>query len=218
MNRSTPTQWVPHIAPGPTLATEPSEPVTTAEAKNHLRYTNTDKDSMISMLITVARQQVEHLTQRSIMRASFTLKHCAWLEVDNNGSFSKTLRLPFGPVITISQVQYRRSSDGAYATLASDQYELAVSTSGQSHLMPAFNVTMPVLYAGKGPQWDAVKVDYIAGAAVGVDTAVDQRLRQAILMLVAYYFERPESTNWDVPADLASNVRALTHQLDLTPL
>ncbi len=210
----TPSRWQPEISAGPILAQEPGEPVTLAEAKAHLRYTNTDKDTWIEMLISVARGQVEHMTQRSIIRTSLTLKHASWWEVDTGGRYTRPLVLPKGPVETISLVQYRQSSDGAYVTLASNQYTLDVKTNGRSYLRPAFGVTLPTLY---GETWDAIKVDYIAGAASGTPTAVDQRLRMAILLLVAFYFERPESTNWDVPADVASSVRGLTHQLYLEP-
>lgn len=36
-------------------------------------------------------------------------------------------------------------------------------------------------------------------------------------MIVSYYNERRENTTWDIPTALASSVRGLAHQLDLTP-
>lgn len=211
-------RFKPIVSAG-SLGTTPGEPVTVAEAKTHLRYSNSDQDTYIGLLISVARGKVEHMTHRSILRTALVLRHAAWLEVDPSGAYSKTLVLPRGPVVSVTSVQYRQASDGAYATLASDQYELVVDLAGRSCLVPAFGVTLPPLYssAATGNIWDAVKVQYIAGTAADAPTAVDQRLRMAIMMLVAYFFERRETTNWDVPDDLASSLRGLTHQLSLEP-
>ena len=187
-------RYHPKLSAGAVLAQEPSEPVTLAEAKAHLRYTNTDKDTVIGMLISVARGKVEHMTQRSILRKSLTLRHYDWNECDPDGAYTLPLVLPTGPVESITLVQYRRSSDGAYTTLASNQYELVVENSGRSTLLPAFNVTLPTLYRStSGGPWDAVKVDYIAGAAAASPTDVDDRLRLAILMLVAHWYENREA-------------------------
>ena len=155
------------------------------------------------------------MTSRSILHSAYTLRHSSWWEVDAQGLYTRELVLPKGPAIAISEVRYRRASDGAQTVLASDQYRLSVMTNGRSLFRAAYNVSFPALAGGRS--FDNVEIDYTAGADANAPEAVDQRLRQAILLIVSHYFERRESTNWDIPDDVAGSVRGLTHQLDLTP-
>lgn len=54
------------------LQTAPTtEPVTTAEAKTHLRVTTSDDDTYIGTLITVARRHVETITGRALINQTW---------------------------------------------------------------------------------------------------------------------------------------------------
>ncbi len=57
---------------GLVLFTAPAtEPVTTAEAKTHLRVDTSDDDTLIGTLITVARRRVENDSRHQLVTATW---------------------------------------------------------------------------------------------------------------------------------------------------
>src|SRR4051812_10578846 len=119
-----------------------TEPLTLTEAKLHLRVDATDDDSLITSLITVAREMVETATNRQIVSATWKLSmdcfpsgwssHSGRLIEDQGGlRYSDGLRqwqgnvikLPRSPVASVSSVTYV-DPNGATQTLSSSLYQL----------------------------------------------------------------------------------------------
>jgi hypothetical protein len=71
------------------------EPVTLPEARSWLKLDVSDDDSMVTELITAARQQCEGFLNISLISRTVT----AWLQIGLD-----EIRLPYGPVKTITSV------------------------------------------------------------------------------------------------------------------
>lgn len=134
----------------PKRTTTPTEPVTLAEAKLHLRVDGTDEDTLIGGLISAAREACED-------RIEGTIPVTAWqLTLD---AFPDAIKLPRGPVVSVDSVKYLDSS-GVEQTLSPPDY-LVDTASTPGYIVPAYGKTWPETRE----QINAVTVDYTAGAA-----------------------------------------------------
>ena len=123
-----------------TLITPPAvEPVTLAEAKEHLRVVSDDEDTMIEGLIVAARQMVESGESWSLDRSLITT---TWrLSLDEFDNTSAVIELPRPPAIAITSLTYTNST-GTTTTLSGSGYSLdAYSTPGR--LVPAYGLQWP---------------------------------------------------------------------------
>lgn len=91
------------------------EPVTVAEAKEHLRVTHSADDSLIGALITAAREAVEMETSRALAAATYRYV--------GEGDLLDELRIPLWPVASVSAVTYEDTA-GDRQTLAGADYAL----------------------------------------------------------------------------------------------
>ena len=80
------------------VITPPTEPVTLADARLHLRVTDTAEDALIGVWITAAREACEHYTQRSIGSQTLELR----LDEFPDGAID----LPRSPVTAITSLKY----------------------------------------------------------------------------------------------------------------
>lgn len=134
----------------PKRTTTPTEPITLAEAKLHLRVDGTDEDTLITALISAARETCED-------RIEGTIPVTGWkLTLD---AFPDAIRLLRGPIASVESVKYL-DEDGVEQTLSPLDYLVdTVSTAG--YIVPAFGKAWPETRA----QINAVTVDYTAGTA-----------------------------------------------------
>lgn len=183
------------------------EPVDAAYVKLHARIDIDDDDTWIEQRITAARTWVEKFTGKTFAYTKYTLKCPAFTEED-----ADYLILPKGPVVTVDSVAYRATGSSTYTTLSGSAVETETDEHGNSRLRFAYGETKPSL----ANAWDAVKVVYYAGPASGTPTAVDERVRQCIAMVVAYWYENRESTHMDVPESIQSSARGLLWDLVAT--
>jgi len=147
------------------LVTPPAmEPVTLEEAKLHLRIDRNEEDSLISALITAARQKTEEYTRRAFITQMWELA------LD---SASGRVYLPRSPIQTINEV----TLDGEI--VSTENYVLI----GQN----AFYSKIPL----RAVNPDGLVICYISGYGDNA-TDVPQAIRQAILMLVAHLYEARE--------------------------
>jgi len=147
------------------LVTPPAvEPVTLEEAKQHLKIDGNEDDSLITALITAARQRAEEYTRRAFITQTWEVA------VD---SVTSTLCLPRPPVQTIEAV----TLDGQ--AVAPENYGLMVTN--------LFYTKIPLHAVNPG----GLVIRYTSGYG---DTTNDvpQAIRQAILMLVAHMYEARE--------------------------
>jgi len=165
---------------GVSLVTAPTEePVTTAEARSHLRLDDTDFDTQIANLVKAARGKVEAVTARQLVTATYDLT------LDALPVGTATTRLPFGQLQSVTSVTYLDTA-GASTTWSSSDY--IVSTAEEpGGITPAYGIVWPSARVVK----DAATVRFVCGYGGASD--VPDGLKHAILLLVAHWFENAEA-------------------------
>ena len=166
------------------------EPLSTAEAKSHLRVTSSDDDTLIDSYVASARDVFQDVTHRALLTQTLEYSFEYWPS-------GRVLELPRPPLQSVSSVTYT-DSDGASQTLATTEY--AIDTRS----------VVGGIVLGKDKTWpslddiaNAVVVQYVAGYGAAA-SAVPATILQAIRFLVAQFYEVREpvvvgSTASDIP-------------------
>lgn len=149
------------------------EPVSLTEAKAHLRVDHSNENDLITILIQVAREMAEQITNRSIITQTRVIK------LDNFPCFD-TLRLTHGPVQSITSVAYV-DEDEASQTLAASAYYTDLDSD-------IARIVVKNSWPGTNDQPNAVTVTYVAGYG---DTSSDvpQPIKQAMLLILGHLYE-----------------------------
>lgn len=157
-----------------------TEPVSTAEAKLHLKMDDvTADDSLIAALVTAAREYIEGATARALVTQTLRTK------IDGFPASDDAIRLPRAPVQSVSSVTYL-DSDGATQTMSASDY-VALLDLEPAEVALAADASWPTTSEQRG----AVTVTYVAGyGAAGV---VPQAIKQAILLLVGHWYANREA-------------------------
>ncbi|MBP7638131.1 MAG: phage head-tail connector protein [Kiritimatiellae bacterium] len=153
------------------------EAVTTREARDWLRIDTENEDPTLAALVKAARQYVEEFTGRALTTKTVTLT------LDR---FENEILLPFPPAIAITAITYV-DENGATQTLAASVYQLD-ATAEPARLTRAYSQDWPSLRS----QNAAVSIAYTAGYGANA-ASVPQGLKQAILFLVAHWYEHREA-------------------------
>lgn len=156
-----------------TLVTGPaSEPVTLTQAKSQLAIAagDTSHNDQLDLLIQQAREQFEKDSGTAVMTQTWS---------QTFPRLQDQLKLTIYPVQSVTSIQYYDSAN-ANQTLSTDIYSLDTST---REIRLDADQTWPDVY----DRWDCVRVTYVAGYTSA--SAVPAAIKQAILLLVAYYFE-----------------------------
>ncbi|MBE3118845.1 MAG: phage head-tail connector protein [Candidatus Atribacteria bacterium] len=162
------------------ISAQPStEPVSLSEAKAHLRVDIADDDTLISSLITAARQILEVQAQRQFVTATWVMT------LDKFPLLCKEIRLLRPPIASVTSIYYLNSA-GTSTLLAAADYRVD-SASEPGRITPAYGKTWPIAY----PVTNAVTVTYSAG--YGAASAVPKAITQAILLLVGHWYENREA-------------------------
>lgn len=158
------------------------EPVTTAEAKAHLRVDHALDDTYIDTTIKAAREYLEKLCWRGLLEQTWELTLPAFPSAD-------CITLPKGTLRSVTSVKYI-DTDGVLQTLATTEYELDIK-SQRGRVVLKYQKSWPVTR----DRWDAVQVVYLVGYGTTAAT-VPAPLRQATLLLVSQMYEQrtPEIT------------------------
>lgn len=157
------------------LAGPASEPVSLAEARAFLKVDDTAEDGLIATLIGAARLHVEGVTGRALLLQSWRIVLDDWPE-------SGAVRLPVTPFYDVTAIS-AVDEHGASHDIGLGQF-----LSGPEHLLvPRVVVGMPVLQERCG-----IEIDYRAGYGTGTED-VPPDLRQAVLCLVAHWFEHRDA-------------------------
>lgn len=149
------------------VITPPAALVSLEDAKRHLRVTTNDEDALITSYVAAASSWIDGpggWLARSIGEQV--------LEYRCDG-FSFCDRLPYGPVIAVTEIQYVEP-DGTEAILGEDVYDVAAGGVVLRH-----GAAWPSLRGDT----EGVRVRYQAGEA-----AVPAQVRQAILLLVGQWY------------------------------
>lgn len=194
---------------GLTVTTAPTvEPITLAEAKQHLRIDYSDHDAMITRLIQVAREYVENRTGRQLVTATLTLNLDRFPRVCDDGLILKAseIWLPKSPAQSITSIKYLNES-GTQLTLSSSVYGLRA------------DVHPGRIYLKYGQSWPATRnivsaVEVIYKAGYGLAASVPAQVKQTMLLLTAHLYGNGEPSisgtiSSDIPYTLESLVGGL---------
>ncbi|HCT54890.1 MAG TPA: hypothetical protein DF712_20790 [Balneola sp.] len=150
-----------------------NEPISTAEAKEYLRVTHTDDDTLIGRLITAAREYVENQSKLTLQTTVFA---------DYLQDFPDEYILEKAPYIADSvTITYTNTSAGT-STLAAAEYQIDQSNPPTI----SFDGTMPTTI--DDDVVDNVKIQYSAGYGVAGST-VPEALRTAVMLMVAHFYD-----------------------------
>jgi uncharacterized phiE125 gp8 family phage protein len=178
----------------PILLTPPAqEPVTLAEAKLHLKVEGATEDDLILSLVSAARLIVEAASGRMLIDQTWRLVMDAW---PGDGR----LRLPVGPLRGVSGARVF-DAQGVAAPLAPSLFS---PEPGSDPPVLALVAALPP----PGRPRQGVEVDVIAGFG-DEPSSVPAPLRQAILRLVARWFENRGDALAAEAAALPADVAAL---------
>lgn len=159
------------------LVAPAEEPITLAEAKAHLRVTSTGEDTLITSLITAAREQAESFTRRKFITQQWRLYYDELAGLTLND---------VTPVDSVGAVKYL-DTDGVLTTLAADQYKLVKGE--PAAVLEAYGIDWPSTRDEK----EAVYIDITCG--YGAASAVPQTIKQAMLLLIGHLFENRQAVS-----------------------
>lgn len=184
-----------------------TEPITTAEAKTHLREDGSAQDTYIDTLIKTARQQCETFQRRSYITQTWTMKLPGFptsYRPDNwftTGNDDFAIHLPFPPAISVTSITYL-DTDGTSQTLATSVYQLdTYSEPGRIYLK--HNQSWP----STRDIDEAVTVVYTAGYGAASD--VPATIKHAMKLLVGWMYEYREANISGTIIDQVPGVKEL---------
>jgi uncharacterized phiE125 gp8 family phage protein len=168
-----------------------SEPVTLAEAKLHLRVTQSSEDVLISALIVAAREHIEQVCELALMPQTWTVKADRF----------EGLTLPGGVLRGAPTIQYLDPA-GALQTLAPERY-VVDDTRLPARVSLAANARWPVLLAQANAVVAVCNVGYADAARVPAP------IKSALLLIVGDLFENREAQTVGAPISTNPTVDAL---------
>lgn len=162
------------------------EPLSTTEAKLHLRVEVSDDDTLIASIIKAARVAIENYTGLKLVTQTIVEYFDAFPQ-------SGPLNLSFYPVQSLTSITYT-DTDGATQTWSNTLYDLDKNGPyqfGPARIAPAYSETYPTTR----DEINAVTVTYVAG--YGAATAVPDVVKAAMRLLIADMYEnRMSASEW----------------------
>jgi uncharacterized phiE125 gp8 family phage protein len=160
-----------------TLTVAPAvEPVSLTEAKAHCRIDATTEDTLIATLITTSRLQVEAILGFALIQQTWTWRFDAWPD--------RGVPFPLRPILSVTSVR-TQNSDLSFTTVPAANYIL--DPQGPPPRLIPVNAGFP----NPGVAALGIEITFTAGFGPAA-TDVPAPLRQAILLLVAHWFENRE--------------------------
>ena len=174
----------------PSILTTPplAEPLALADAKAHLRVTTTDEDAMISTLISAARRHVEQATGLALITQGWSVFLDHWPE-------DPAITLPLWPLIAIADLKVW--GDDNIAAVIDPAHYFADGVSRPARLVRRGSR----VWAAPGRIANGIEI--VASFGFGAASAVPAPLKQAMLALVAHWFENRGDTA-PLPLDIAA--------------
>lgn len=158
--------------------TDPAtEPVSSAEAKTHLRIDAETDNATVTSIIKVATEAVQVFTRRQFTQATFTLYLDSFTPNDTG-----TIRLPRPPLSSLTTFQYI-NDDGDLTTVTASDYTTDTDTE-PGRLYLAYDQSWPSFRAIR----KAIKIVYVAGYST-----IPEDVKHAILLLCGDLYERREA-------------------------
>jgi uncharacterized phiE125 gp8 family phage protein len=174
---------------GPTV-----EPITLAEAKAHLRVDASGEDSLIQSLIMASRLHIEAALDLALITQSWRHQRDVWPP-------SRVLILPLRPIQSLTAVTLHDDDATSRALNASDF--VVDGHANPARLVWRGNGAVPAA----GIIANGIEIDIVAGYGDAA-TDVPQPIRQALLLLIAHWYENREpveigATATTIPASVS---------------
>lgn len=184
------------------LITAPAtEPITTAEAKTHLRIDTSDDDTYIGTLITIARAKAEIYTKRAFITQTWKM----YLDVPGNGAIEewwsgvrqgslsalgsvRCIEIPLAPLVSVTHIKFYDDTDTA-TTYNSGNYQVSAYSGdncANGRITLRTGATWPSVVGGLRNA-DAMEIQFVAG--YGSASSVPSVIKQAILAEIASLYE-----------------------------
>ena len=181
------------------LVTAPTvEPVTLQELKAHLRLDDsTAEDSLLSGLITVAREMAEDYTRRALITQTWKMfmdsfpggRSGQWWDGVREGALSElvgvggVIEIPLGPLQSVTHIKTYDDSDVA-TTFSSTNYRVSAYSSERGRISLRDGQTWPTFERNI----DGIEIQFVAGyGATGA--SVPGGIKEAIKAEAAYRYE-----------------------------
>jgi uncharacterized phiE125 gp8 family phage protein len=169
------------------LITPPAmEPVLLDDAKAYLRLDTDDEDAFVTAAIVAARVHVEALTRRVLIEQGWRVYFDAWPR-------KRIVTIPVAPLIAVDALTVYDAA-GEPQTIDPDDYEVdTIAVPGRIVASAAVPMASRTI--------NGIEIDVTAGyGASSVD--VPGPLRQAIMMLVAHWYEHRGPVGHDLAGTL----------------
>lgn len=184
------------------------EPVMLAEARVHLRQTDTTEDALIARLISAARRLCEKDVRRTFLTSTwdYSLDVFPWSYVPfaprsfTQYPYEAEVRIPNPPLVSVTSFSYV-DTGGSTLVLSGSAYGFRPGTPGV--LVPAYGTIWPFV---RGLPGDVV-VRYVAGYGTAAD--VPEEAKAAILMRVGYLYDNRGDVDAPTPAAVAELLSSL---------
>lgn len=168
------------------LVTGPAiEPISIAEARQHLRVEALEDDELIAGLIAAARERAEAVTGRQLIEATYDL---SFDEVTCD-----VIVFPRPPLRAIVSAAYLDSAGVSQTWTDYDSDKPAGPFAERGRLRPVYGSSWPVIGSGR---LNAFTVRFTAGYGTkAVD--VPRTIRQAMLLMLGAWYEQREDVVMD---------------------
>jgi len=175
-----------------------SEPVSLVEMKAYLRIDDSNEEALITSLITAARLHVEtHLSIATLTQS--------WSIFLDDWPSSSQVEIPISPLISVDLVNLYDEA-GAATLLDAENYYIETASR-----VPRLVRTGTGIWPKPERKASGIEMQITVGYGPAADD-VPQNLRQAIMILVAHWFENRELVSLtDNPIMVPETVSALLH-------
>lgn len=170
------------------LITGPAlEPVSLAEAKAHLRIDESAEDAYLTAAIVSARVHVEALTRRLLIEQEWRVYLDAWPR-------KRIVTLTPAPLISVDTVTVY-DADGEPVVVDPESYVADTAA------CPGRLIVLSPVPAAVGRAVNGIEIDLTAGYGPS-SVSVPGPLRQAIMMLVAHWYEHRGAVGHDLAGEV----------------
>ncbi|MCR4313382.1 MAG: head-tail connector protein [Candidatus Roizmanbacteria bacterium] len=169
-----------------------TEPITTAEAKSHLRVTFSDDDTYIDTLISAARKICEQYTNRAFITQTWRQNEDSFntwnTRLNTSRIYGARIDLKINPVVSVTSVKYYDSSN-VQQTLASANYQLD-NLGDTAALFEGLTAGFPSISSAKV---NPIEIIFVAGYGAAGDVPSD--IKHAIKLMISHFYENREGVN-----------------------